>query len=146
MNKKELLSKISDLYYKKNINLLDYLKSISETGNDRSVEDILISYDFQAGSYVKEYESNPEWKDKFLKRLTATIDSFDCRKESILECGVGEATTLVPLLNQLNSSFEKKYGIDISWSRCKAGLNFSKLGGAEHFFGGCRYVQFAFSR
>lgn len=49
MDKYELLGKIADIYAKGG-NILEYLRAI-EGRDDNTIEDIMISYDFQAGSY-----------------------------------------------------------------------------------------------
>lgn len=52
MNKK-MLATIKNVY-ENNQNIISYLKSL-DNREQNTVEDILISYDFQAGSYLKAY-------------------------------------------------------------------------------------------
>ena len=85
----------------------------------------MISYDFQAGNYVEEYKNNIKWKDNFVEKLVNYIIDNDI-KGSILEAGVGEATTLVPLLKKTKAKFNGVYGIDISCSRIKVAKDFIK--------------------
>ena len=63
---------------------------------------------------------------KYTKRLSDIIKEFRCKKTSILEAGVGEATTLTSLLNQGDLVFKDIYGFDISWSRVKFAKKFLK--------------------
>lgn len=124
MEKLILLSKIKKLY-DSGTNIIQYLKkSDNITSEKNSKEDILISYDFQAGSYSKSYDKN--FKMNFTKRLADIINGLNCNKESILDAGVGEATTLVPLLNHKGIKFKNVYGFDISWSRIKYAEKFIK--------------------
>lgn len=67
MDKLAILNKIKSLY-DNNINIINYLKEVNGK-NLNSLEDIMISYDFQAGSYIKEYKLNPKWKNDFVKKL-----------------------------------------------------------------------------
>lgn len=115
--KKEILKEIRRLY-SENINIIDYLKSLDGSA-ENSIEDIMISYDFQAGSYVDDYNNRKEQWDRFTGGLAKQIDSLNCRKTSILECGVGEATMLYSVLKQTSTQFTYVGGLDISWSRIK---------------------------
>ncbi len=124
MDKLILLNKIKSLYEKDNVNIMKWLrKENDEKEND--IADILISYDFQAGTYIEEYLSNKESRDNYLLRLSGIIDSLEEENKSILECGVGEATILVPLLNLLKRRFSFIGGVDISWSRKNHGIKFA---------------------
>ena len=124
MEKLIILNKIKELY-DSGTNIIQYLKKLdNRTAENNSKYDILISYDFQAGSYSKAYDKN--FKMTFTKRLADIINGFNCSKESILDAGVGEATTLVPLLNHKGIAFKKIYGFDISWSRIKYAQKFIK--------------------
>lgn len=94
-----------------------------------SAEDIMISYDFQAGSYRDAYERNEELhtvKEACNKYLAGVINGFPCPVESILEAGVGEATALVPMLKYLKRDDLKWIGgNDISYSRIKIAKDFA---------------------
>ncbi len=124
MEKLEMLNKIKDLYEKEDINIIQYLKSTCNQ-KDNDLMDILISYDFQAGSYTEEYYKIREKRKKYLERLSNIINDIGDSCNSILECGVGEATVLIPLLNQINCCFEFCGGFDISWSRVKFAQKFA---------------------
>lgn len=86
-------------------------------------EIIEISYDLQTGSYInalqdKEYEI---YKEYYTKKIARIIQSL-CKPTSILEAGVGEATTLSGVVNELDTEVDA-YGFDISWSRVMYGKN-----------------------
>ena len=116
MDKFDQIEKIKAIYAKGG-NIIKYLKSLGDN-KQNSIEDILISYDFQSGSYIKADAANPEFRIKYCKSLAqviGTLGEFD----SILEVGVGEATTLNALVQQLPRNPSKILGFDISWSRLK---------------------------
>ena len=81
-------------------------------------EIIDIFYDIQAGSYVSAAVENVKLS-KHLKNYTSelvrTILSL-CKPASILEAGVGEATTLSGVLQGLDTDIDS-FGFDLSWSR-----------------------------
>lgn len=54
MDKIKMMSKIKEIHLE-NKNIIKYLKEIDGRTNN-SIEDIMISYDFQAGSYTKAYK------------------------------------------------------------------------------------------
>lgn len=118
-----LLNRINELY-KNNGNIMSFLRN--ETSSKfNTIEDILISYDFQAGTYVENYKNNPIKKDKVISEISTYINKLD-PVDSMLEIGVGEATSLVALLNRLESKPKDVKGIDLSWSRLKVGSEFLK--------------------
>jgi len=121
MNKFKVLEKIKVLYEKK-VNIISYL-SKDNPNNKNSVEDILISYDFQAGSYVDLYYENPEFKNKWGQKIADIINDLG-KIETVLEVGVGEGTTLGPTFNYLKNKNVRVYGFDISWSRVKIASDF----------------------
>ena len=106
------------------------LKSLYEQGNNISAllreeqglhyntnEVIELSYDLQAGSYIKGMmnEKMALHKTEYASEIAKIILSL-CEPASILEAGVGEATTLSGVLKHLNLDI-KSYGFDLSWSR-----------------------------
>lgn len=121
MEKLKLLNRVKEIY-SQNQNIIQYLKSLNSSGNN-STEDILISYDFQAGSYIEYYKKNTEIRTEYCSKLADIIDDLGTF-ESILEVGVGEATTLGNVLLHLKKQPKEKYGFDISWSRIKYARSF----------------------
>ena len=124
-----MMSKIKEIHLE-NKNIIKYLKEIDGRTNN-SIEDIMISYDFQAGSYTKAYKKDPKQKENFCSCLANIINNLeDCN--SILEVGVGEGTTLGPLFKKVEKELSKWYGFDISWSRIKYANKFLKETGINN--------------
>ena len=69
MNKRAILSYLQSLYIDKNLNITQYLRGLTED-KVNTLEDILISYDFQAGSYTENYDKNPQRIEVFIDRFT----------------------------------------------------------------------------
>ena len=135
MNKMVLLNKIRQLYEESDTNIIQWLRN--ESGEERNdIADILISYDFQAGTYIQDYYKMKDFRNQYLSRLVSIIDGLGDENKSILECGCGETTILVPLLKLLNRKFDDVAGIDISWSRIKYGQKFAE----ENLDGGVSLV------
>ena len=89
----------------------------------------MISCDFQAGSYVDVFRNHDEYrriKKLQAEKLAGVIDSLTCPIESLLEVGVGEATTLIPTLSYLKRKDIKWIGgNDISYSRIHVARQFA---------------------
>jgi ubiquinone/menaquinone biosynthesis C-methylase UbiE/uncharacterized protein YbaR (Trm112 family) len=119
LEKFRLIDTIKELY-KKGGNIIQYLKGL-EKRKFNTIEDILISYDFQAGSYIKQYITSPEYGKKYCQSLAAVINKLG-NFDSVLEAGVGEATTLGVMVSSLSRLPKNILGFDLSWSR----VNFAK--------------------
>ncbi len=114
MNTRQL-KKIKELY-NKGENLMEYFRqSKNQSYND--TESVLISYDFQAGSYIKYTEEHADFNQKYTSGLAEIITQF-C-PSSVLEAGVGEATTLKNVIAKLSINDLNVYGFDLSWSRVR---------------------------
>lgn len=108
--------------YSRGENLTAFLRSANKSKRN-SLLDVMLSYDFQAGSYIAAYEREPT----YLERYTAAIADILRRLgsfQSILEAGVGEATTLSLLSTRLSKEI-RWMGFDVSWSRVKLGQQFA---------------------
>ncbi len=115
MSKFKRISEVKEVYAKDG-NIIKFLKDDKST-ND--TEDILISYDFQAGSYTEKFLQNPAYGISYGKSIAQVIQNLG-EFNAILEVGVGEATTLLNVINHLtNKEGLKIFGLDISWSRLK---------------------------
>lgn len=114
MEKLNLISKIQEIY-SKGENIINYLKKIDKRDNN-TIEDILISYDFQAGSYIRHADNNKEYINNYTNALASVILKLGS-VATILEVGVGEATTLANLAKKLTTQGTRFGGFDISWSR-----------------------------
>ncbi|MCF6465224.1 methyltransferase domain-containing protein [Clostridium sp. Cult2] len=121
MDKFKILNRIKTVY-ENGGNIIRYLKDLEGQSNN-SLEDILISYDFQAGSYIKAYEKEPKIKDMYCEKLAEIIDDIG-DYDSLIEVGVGEATTLGNVLKLIRNKSVTSYGFDISWSRIKYAKKF----------------------
>ena len=149
MEKLHILNRIKTLYDEGG-NVIQYLRGLDgKTADDHNAKyDILISYDFQAGTYSRGYNRNRVMQ--FTQRPADIINGLNCRKDSIFEAGVGEATTMVSLLNHDGMNFKRAYGADISWSRIKYAQKFVTTQGGGNKLQSLslrgRYVQPAIAR
>ena len=127
MNKIKYIQTIKDIYQQGG-NLIEYLKNL-EKNSVNDTESILISYDFQAGSYIRLAESQKDYFDKYTTAIESVINKLGSYN-SIMEVGVGEATVMVPLVKKLVSRNNnlKVFGFDISWSR----ISFAKKYSEKH--------------
>lgn len=121
MNLLNELSKIKELYSKGG-NLMEYIRSLSSS-QENSSEGIMISYDFQAGSYIEFIKKNPTYIYNYTIAISNTLNKLG-NFGSILEVGVGEATTLGNLIKNSGKADIKIFGFDISWSRIKFGQKY----------------------
>jgi ubiquinone/menaquinone biosynthesis C-methylase UbiE/uncharacterized protein YbaR (Trm112 family) len=117
MDRLNELKKIKEVYSRGG-NIIQYLKDHNDQ-KQNSIDEILISYDFQAGSYIKNFSVNREYFENYSELLAKEIELLVNEFDSIIEVGVGEATTLSSLLYNLKSKPSKVFGFDISWSRLK---------------------------
>ena len=103
--------------YNRGENIMALLRK--EHSDDKNAERFIeISYDLQTGSYIAAM-NQAEVRDKkvqYASEIAAIIRSL-CTPKSILEAGVGEATTLVEVLRDLLIKNLHVFGFDISWSR-----------------------------
>jgi len=100
-------------HYKNGGNVIQFIRELKNSKKN-TLEDILISYDLQSGSYIQLLKEDPGLRDVYCELLAKEINdlgSFD----SILEVGVGEGVTINKLLEFCK--FEEIYGFDISLSR-----------------------------
>jgi hypothetical protein len=74
MGKINLLNHISKIY-KNGENIISHLKNLSKNKNN-STEDILISYDFQAGSYIKYVKENKEYINNYTQSIVNLINTL----------------------------------------------------------------------
>ena len=71
----------------------------------------------QTGSYIEamKNENIAKLKEQYTTKIANVILSL-CKPVSVLEAGVGEATTLSGVLKHLQNEVSS-YGFDLSWSR-----------------------------
>ncbi len=92
-------------------------KTIGGGGGQNHRLATLVAYDLQAGTYVEVTKNNPDFNQQWCKQLAGLIALFLPKGGSLLELGVGEATTINGVLQLLNTDIGDAYGFDISWSR-----------------------------
>ncbi len=104
-------------------------KELGVTQNTPKI--IEISYDIQAGSYVDAMNDKniAEYKEKYTAEIAKVISSL-CSPASILDAGVGEATTLSGVLKNLENKVDS-YGFDLSWSRVSCARDWLKTQGIK---------------
>lgn len=80
-------------------------------------EIIEIAYELQTGKYIESMEKMEmaEHKKQYSEEIAKTICSL-CKPISIMEAGVGEATTLSGVIQYIGSTIPS-FGFDLSWSR-----------------------------
>ncbi len=102
-----------------------------ETALRNSVEDIMISYDFQAGTYIRSYERDPTYLERYTDEVARVFGQLG-PLGTALEAGCGEATTLSVLAGKLGGTAANRpalSGFDVSWSRVKLGSQFASRRG-----------------
>lgn len=117
--------------YNQNINIQKYFRDLKGT-NVNDINSILYSYDFQAGSYAREYLDEKIIEGIFAvdgkkvnmtKRQSVELQSKYIVEElsalhpkSILEVGVGEATSLCDIILNMEKNIQFS-GLELSLSR-----------------------------
>ncbi len=89
----------------------------AELSDDEIIE---LVYDLQAGTYMDQMTSNsPEANRKrdYLGEAVAVLAGHSPAPARVLKCGVGEATTLVPMLQGWDRPPSFVAGFDLCWSR-----------------------------
>jgi len=131
MEKLTLLQRVAELYAQGG-NITQYLRGLADSPSaTNSIEDILIAYDFQAGSYVEAVEKDEDaraYKRAYDAAIVDVLIELGVKNgDTLMEVGVGEATTLVGVQRALHErSAEPKamFGFDLSWSRIKVGQDY----------------------
>jgi len=107
--------------YERGENIALLLKKSLDLYSNR--QDIVhISYDLQSGRYVS-HQDVPELReilDVYCQSLANEISGLG-PQSSILEAGVGEATSLLYVLRMMNYGPSTIHGIDLAWSRIRVG-------------------------
>jgi ubiquinone/menaquinone biosynthesis C-methylase UbiE/uncharacterized protein YbaR (Trm112 family) len=100
--------------YEKGENIIHFLKGKQEIATN-PIDTIQISYDLQSGSYVEYANRNKDYIEAFTEQIAQILNQFEFA--SILEAGVGEATTFVNVLKKLSKKPSIAKGFDLSLSR-----------------------------
>lgn len=95
----------------------------------------LIAYDLQAGTYNELARRQPELNARWSAQLAGILAPLLRGADTLLEAGVGEATTLAGVLAHLPSTPARAMGFDLSWSRCAVGRDWlAERGGTADLF------------
>jgi SAM-dependent methyltransferase len=113
------IKKIKELF-DSGANVMEHFRSQSNSRNN-TIDAIKISYDLQAGTYIDVYNNNREFNTLYTGALAALLGRLG-NHTSIMEAGVGEATTLANVVEKMDNKPEFACGFDISWSR----INYAK--------------------
>jgi uncharacterized protein YbaR (Trm112 family)/ubiquinone/menaquinone biosynthesis C-methylase UbiE len=104
-------------------NIIEYLKKINT--NQKIDNIVLISYDLQAGSYIKKAEKNPDYEEERAITYAKIINDLG-NFHSIMEVGIGEATTFASLIPKIKNKNIISFGFDISYSRIQYAMQYLK--------------------
>lgn len=108
-------------HYDQGDNISELLRQ--EYGLNHNTDDIIeISYDLQSGSYIDSLKDPRvrEFVSDYTDEVAKTILSL-CSPSTVLEAGVGDATTMSHLCPKLGDDSLQALGFDISWSRVACG-------------------------
>jgi ubiquinone/menaquinone biosynthesis C-methylase UbiE/uncharacterized protein YbaR (Trm112 family) len=122
MNKKSL-RKIKEVYDNGG-NIIEFLKG-GDVSARNTADMIAISYDLQSGAYIRNAQKDPEYNEQYTSAIAQVINNFGLSSYSILEAGVGEATTLANLVSKLESNPSSVYGFDLAWSRVRCAIDYA---------------------
>lgn len=111
-------------HYRAGGNVMQLLREATPDGRN-TPEAVLIAYDLQAGSYVRAMRQ-PTHRAAMTAYTRALAELFDSLgAETVLEAGVGEATTLAHVVRHMTRQPRRAAGFDISWSRVFTGLEYA---------------------
>jgi 2-polyprenyl-3-methyl-5-hydroxy-6-metoxy-1,4-benzoquinol methylase len=88
---------------------------ISGWGNPIDLETISFIYDLQSGTYTRNAIQNAEYIDIFTSEIAGVLSRYLTGDMTLLDCGTGEGTTFIPILNKLG--INHGHAIDASLSR-----------------------------
>jgi hypothetical protein len=96
--------------YSEGKNVMEFARTFLNKYSDENTNHkiaILLAYDLQAGTYVENVRKNNDFYKSWCKQLTSLINPIFPDGGSILEVGVGEATTLSGILELLGKKVVK---------------------------------------
>lgn len=99
----------------------EYFRRSNETVEGNDLLATLVAYDLQAGSYVSAVRADRKKNQSWCRQLASLLSSVLADGDSILEVGVGEATTLAGVLAESGTNPSMAFGFDVSWSRVCVG-------------------------
>ncbi|MBS1997324.1 MAG: class I SAM-dependent methyltransferase [Cyanobacteria bacterium SZAS LIN-2] len=105
--------------YEAKENVLRFCKEKLGSNATNEQAAIMHAYELQAGSYINKMAEDPAYraeKEQYGKAIAEIIAAY--APASILEAGVGEATTLAEVVKNLPADMAQSiYAFDLSWSR-----------------------------
>ena len=87
---------------------------------------IEIVYDLQAGSYIRNFNNDYKKIELYTSEMSKILNEHILKKDTLLDVGSGELTTLTSILNKVNVVPKNIFAFDISWSRLIKGKKFFK--------------------
>lgn len=97
-------------------------------------EIIEISYDIQAGNYIRFAEENLAYFAGYAEKLANIIQDHLTPGKTLLDIGTGEATTLSFVAQRLTPAPLHIFAFDISWSRIYKGVAYAGVNMGECFY------------
>jgi|LauGreSBDMM110SN_4_FD.fasta_scaffold94003_1 ubiquinone/menaquinone biosynthesis C-methylase UbiE len=136
LSKKELNQLIIGMKqaYSEGKNAMEFARTLLNKYSDEKTNykiAILLAYDLQSGTYVENVCKNNDFYKSWCKQLTSLINPIFPDGGSILEVGVGEATTLSGVLELLGNKVSAAFGFDISLSRLMIANEYLKQNNQE---------------
>ncbi len=131
MTRLSMIAAIRDAF-QRGENLMELMR---QQGGGNDLQSIMISYDFQAGSYTELAQERRAYFDAYTGAIARVFDGLG-PWQSVMEVGVGEATVMAPLLQKIDPTAERAaFGFDISWSRSRfARQNLEAVGRTDSIF------------
>lgn len=99
----------------------EYIRTKSNVTGENHLFSTLVAYDLQAGSYAAAARSNRGNNNRWCRQIADLLMSVTSKGDSIMEVGVGEATTLSGVLSETDIDADLAFGFDVSWSRISEG-------------------------
>jgi len=93
----------------------------------------LVAYDLQAGCYVAGARRNSVNNQRWCRQVADLLEGILSEGDSVLEVGVGEATTLSGVLKEIRAKPSTAFGFDVSWSRISVGRSWLAEEGQDAF-------------
>ena len=116
--------------YSRGENMMDYArKQLGSSQN--TLLATLVAYDLQAGSYTARVRRKREDNHHWCSQLAEVLSPYISANSSLLEVGVGEATTLAEVARLLAPSLGYVAGFDLSWSRCSVARDWLRAEGIQ---------------
>lgn len=106
-------------------------RNISQTlrehlGVDHNTPEVIkVTYDLQAGDYVRFAEQHQDYMAANGRQLASLLDQHLHAGDTLLDAGAGELTTLTHILEALRTKIAHVIAVDISQARLDAGLRYA---------------------